>query len=183
MEYFPEPNAVDIAALIFIAVGVFIGLRRGLSGELAHLLSIAAAFIVGLSFHQPIGVWLAEHTRLSPQSGRAMAFFLAVVVAMLGMVLARLAVKNIMKVVIEKEADKIGGCIAGFVRSSVIVIAVFLVMNMWPHDYLNRQFGEESIIGSVVLKCMPSLRSALDDMQSDKEQRTATGGRGSHEGF
>jgi len=169
MEGFPVPNAIDVVALILILVGTLIGWRRGLSGELAHVISIIVAFILSISLHYPIGMWLGEHTRLSDDAGRTLAFVLTITFSMLAMAMVRFLIKNILKVVIEKEADKLGGLIAGFVRSAVMIIMLFLIMNMWPHEYLNRKFGEESLIGSVVIRCMPSLQSAVGDLQEDSD--------------
>lgn len=158
MENIPPPNVVDILAFIVVAIGTFQGFRRRLSGELAHLISVVAAFTLGLYFFRPLGSWLCAHTRLSEQAAHMLAFIIMIIVAVAAMVLLQFVLKRIMKVVFEETVDKTGGVLAGFVRSAIFVIIVFLIMNLWPHDYLNRLFGEESVIGTVIIRYMPSLR-------------------------
>lgn len=172
MGSFPPPNIVDFVALIFIVIGAFIGYRRGLSGELAQLISMAAAFVLSLFLYHPLGSWLHENTQLydRPQLARALAYFATIVVATIAMVLLRFLLKRIMQVVIEREADKIGGVIAGLVRSIILVAIVLLLMNMWPHQYLNRLFGEESMLGTVVVRCMPSLHERVGSVDEIRQK-------------
>ena len=158
MAYFRSFNVFDIAALIFIVVSTLHGCFRGLSGELAHLVSVVVAFIFGLYFYQPFGSWLLENTRLTDQPARALAFLTTILVALVAMILLRFVLRRIMRIVFEEKIDKVAGCFAGFIRSSVIVIIIFLVMNLWPNEYLNRRCGEESVIGGLLLKYVPSLR-------------------------
>lgn len=158
------PNVFDIAALVIIAFGTIQGLRRGLSGELARLVSVVVALVLSLYFYHPFGVWCTEHTRLTVQAAHVLAFVTMVAGAMAATVLLRFLLKKIMKIVIEKKVDKAGGCVAGFISTSVFVLIIFLMMNMLPDDhYLNQKFGEESVIGSIVVHCMPLLHEAVEN--------------------
>jgi uncharacterized membrane protein required for colicin V production len=159
------PNALDIIALIVVALGTFQGFRRGLSGELAGLVSVVVAFLTGISLYGSFGTWLADNTRLNEDPAQAVAFVSTVLIAGIVLVLLRLVLRLVMKVVVEKKVDKVGGCIAGFVRSLVLVFTVFLMMNLWPHDYLNRHFGEKSLVGKVVVRCTPVLRERMEEMR------------------
>jgi uncharacterized membrane protein required for colicin V production len=161
------PNVLDIIALILVALGTFQGFRRGLSGELAGLVSVVIAFLIGITFYVPFGVWFAEHTRLDEESARVVAFVVTVLVAGALLVLLRLVLSLVMKVVVEKKVDKVGGCIAGFVRSLVLVLTVFLIMNLCPHEYLNMHFGEKSLVGRLVVKCTPVLREKVEGLKGE----------------
>ncbi|MBN2302079.1 MAG: CvpA family protein [Lentisphaerae bacterium] len=176
MTGFPPLSVIDIVALVIVALGALIGYRRGLSGELAQLISVIVAFVISLLLYHPVGSWLHEHTQLNnrPQAAHAVAFIATIIGATIAMIILRYLLKRIMQVVIEKEVDKIGGVIAGFVRASILVVIVFLLLNMWPHEYLNRLFGEESVIGTAVLHCMPSFEeqfSSVKDLREKVENR------------
>jgi hypothetical protein len=67
------------------------------------------------------------------------------------------------KVVFAEGFDKGAGVIAGMLRMSIIVCIIFLCMNLIPHEYLNRVFGEESAIGRVVVKYVPTVRETLEN--------------------
>ena len=68
-----------------------------------------------------------------------------------------------MKVVFEEPFDKVAGSVAGFVRSALFTLIVFIAVNLTPHEYLNRLFGEESVIGTLTLKMMPMLQEELEE--------------------
>ena len=58
MEHFHSFNAVDAVALAYLALGLFVGIYRGLSGELARLLSIVLSFGLSLLAYRPIAGWM-----------------------------------------------------------------------------------------------------------------------------
>lgn len=164
MTDLPPFSIVDILAILLIALGTLHGYLRGLSGELAQFLSVIAAFVFGLWFHHPLALWMLENTRLSERPSQTLAFLATVLAAMIVMLCLRFVVKRVMRVIVEERFDKIGGCISGFIRSSVIVIILFVVLNMWPHEYLNRKFGDESFIGSFI-------RAHIGPLNAEQEAR------------
>ena len=157
------PNIVDIIVLVIIVLGAIQGLLRGLSGELARLISTVIVFILGVSCYRPVGLLLASHTRLSAAAAGAVAFSIVAATAIILMVLLRYVLKKLMKVVFVPWFDKVGGCVAGMLRASIFVMIIIIVMNMVPNEYVNEQCGEKSIIGTGVLKVMPRIREELDD--------------------
>jgi len=149
------PNFVDILALVAVIVGAVQGWIRRLSGEIASLISTVAALVLGITLCRPLGEWLVVHTRLTERPAALVAFLATIIAATAVMILIRFLLRSIMKVVFEETTDRIGGCVAGILRVSAIVLIVFLAMNLWPHEYLNRIFGEESTVGSVVVRYVP----------------------------
>ena len=169
MGNLPSPNVVDIAALVVCVIGIIQGLRRGLSGEIARLIGVVVAFILGVFFYRPFGSWLVDRVRIS-ELAFAVAFILTVMGAAVVMLLVRLVLKRIMVVVFEPHAEKIGGAIAGFLRMSFFVLIIFVMMNMWPNDYLNKIFGEDSVIGSQVVKIVPTIEEEIEDLDELTEE-------------
>ena len=167
MGSFPLPNVIDIAALIFIVLGVLLGFRRGLSGELARLISTVIVFLTCMHFYHPLTAWLLENSTLSGRSAQAAAFIIMIIVLLIAATLIRYILKKIIKVAVDKKADKVGGMIAGFIRSMIIVVIVFIIMNMIPHEYLNRKFGEESFTGTLVLKSVKELREEVEERSKE----------------
>jgi uncharacterized membrane protein required for colicin V production len=161
MHGLPTLSIVDVVSLSLISLSALRGYLRGLSGELAQLIGATAAFVLGVYLLGPLGTWCIGHTRLSPMSARAVAFVATVAGVIAVMVLIRMVLKRVMKVVFHQQAfDRFGGLAAGFARAVVVLAIVFLAMNLAPHDYLNRKFGEESVLGTLLLRAMPSLRGA-----------------------
>jgi uncharacterized membrane protein required for colicin V production len=164
MNSFPAPNAVDIGALVILLLGTIIGFRRGLSGEIARFIGTIVAFCLGIYFYKPLGEWLVEHTRLEEGPANVIAFVVMVSVVLLITLIIRLILRSIMKISFEGNIEKAGGCVAGFIRAFLLILIIFIAMNMWPHDYLNRIFGKESIIGGVVVKYMPAIRKQVEKL-------------------
>ncbi|MCK5849701.1 MAG: CvpA family protein [Kiritimatiellae bacterium] len=163
-------NIVDYVAIGIVLLGLLQGYHRRFSGELAHLISVIGAFILGLLLYRPFGGWLIDHTRLTDQTANVVAFITTMIVCLIIMTIIRLSLRHIMRVVIEEEVDKTLGAIAGFLRVSVFIFVVFLIMNMWPNDYLNSIFGEESFIGRTIVKLTPSFYDALENQQERLEK-------------
>jgi len=161
-------NAVDVAALVAVLLGVAQGFRRRLSGELARLVSCAAALAAALLLFRPLGDWLSRHTRLEQDAGRTTAFVLSAAAAFGLLLLLRLALKKLMQVAFEPLTDRVGGCVAGGLRATVVALIVFLAMNLWPHEYLNRVFGAESFAGRAVLRMIPFARREIESHEKLK---------------
>ena len=170
MNYLPVINVIDIAALIIIGVNIIIGMRRGLSGELAGLVGTIAAFGLGAHFLAPFGAWLKDHTRLGERPAQALAFISVVVCVIIVMILLRLILGKIMKLSFEPAVDKIGGFVSGLVRSCVLVLIIVVSVQICPNDYLNRKFGEESVVGrSVVKYVMPRVedKAPVEELKTE----------------
>jgi uncharacterized membrane protein required for colicin V production len=148
---------IDITAISLILIGGIMGAIRGLAGELAGLVSAGIAFTTGLLALNPFGTWLIAHSRLSHESALASAFSLTVVFIWLLLLIPKLLIGKVMKVVVERAFDRIAGVIAGSLRMIIWVLVLFLTMQLIPHPYLNRQFGEASLIGRGVIRISPRL--------------------------
>ncbi len=165
MDGFPPPALVDLLAIIIIVIGGFQGYFRGLSGELAGLISVLIAFMLGVRFYEPFGAWVLDHTRLEGRPSLALAFVVTVVTVIVVLLFLRHVIKRIIKVVVEEQAEKTGGVFAGVIRASLYVVIAFVVLNLVPHEYLNRKFGEESVVGTAIQAVMPHMQELIQDVE------------------
>lgn len=154
---FLAPNAVDVVALAVLAWGTVMGFRRGLSVELARVISVVVALILGLYSIGRVSDYLVVHTRLTENTARVISFVCTVLGAFFAMKLLRWALAKIVKIAFTDTIDRWGGLLAGFVKSAGLVIIVLIVMNIVPNRYLNEQFGEKSVIGRGLRHYMPAL--------------------------
>ena len=171
-------NVVDLVAIIFILLSAIHGLIRKLSGELAHLIGFVVAWLVGRWAYGSVGTWLSEQTSLGARLGSAVAFLIAVLSALLLMILLRWGTRRAMTVVFEPHVDRVGGLVAGLVRGSLIVGLVFFAVTAFPNAFLNRVFGEESLIGRNVIFLSPKLESFFE---AALEERAEEGKRAAAE--
>ena len=157
-------NLVDIGVLCVILLGMARGYVVGLSGVLAKLLSAVVALVVAMSALNPVSCWMMENTELRDQPGvaRSLAFVGTILASWVVMIVLQHLLQRVMRVAIEDKADKSCGLIAGVVHSCVLIFALFLVMNLVPHDYLNGVFGEQSVAGREVLRVLPHLEREVE---------------------
>lgn len=162
METMPVLSAVDIVALVLIAVGGIQGFFRGLSGELARLGGAVIALVGGTLLHEPVGQWVSANTRLEARPAQTLAFIATVVIAILIMIAVRMMLKKVIQGVFSPGFDKTTGTLAGLLRMSIFTCIVFIVMNMVPVDSLNRLFGEQSAVGSFMVRYVPTVEKTLE---------------------
>ena len=143
-------NYVDIVAGMCLVFGMVVGFRRGLSGELARLISLGVAVVAGWQLYEPLGNRIVEFTRLSERGSFLVGFLLSFVAFLLLAVLVRWGLKHLMEFSFKGPLEKVGGAVAGFLRCFALVSAVILAAALSPIGYLERAFGEESRIGRVV---------------------------------
>jgi uncharacterized membrane protein required for colicin V production len=156
VEALPSLSAVDVVALGVLALGGLHGYLRGLSGELAQLAAVVGGLVCGLWMHAPLAERTAAATRLEGRPAQAVAFAASVAAAFAVVLLLRALLKPVMRVIVEERFEKPGGVVAGLLRGGAVVVLVFVLLNLWPHPYLNRTFGETSLFGSLIRRHLPA---------------------------
>lgn len=155
-------NIVDGVAAGVVLVGMLLGYRRGLSGEMARVAGVLVAFACGMAAYRPATAWLTQHALASERAIAAFAFAVSFLAAFAAMLLARLLLGRVMKVVFEGTFDRIGGVLAGGLKAALFVLAVLIVLNLAPSEALNRMVGEESAVGRLACRLVPTMRERLD---------------------
>jgi len=163
MEQLPQFNIVDVAVLIVILLGTIRGYVKGLSRELAGLLSAAFALFAGWYLYRPAGEAIANATRLSGHAAYTLAFFLLLVVGYLAMHLLRFLLKAIMEFSFKPGIERIGGILAGFTRITVFCAALLLLMGLWPNPYIHRLFAEDSLFGRAAFSYLGPVYDSLSE--------------------
>jgi len=161
MQGLPSPGIVDVAAAALVALAALRGVFRGLSRELAGLVSLVAAAALGILFYRPAGVWLRDHSHLAERPACAAAFAAIVVGAWIAMMLLHWLLRRVFRVVAEERAERIGGGLAGAASGICLVVVVLVAANLTPNPKLNRRFGDESICGHLLRRTVPYLRELV----------------------
>lgn len=160
-DFFKSISVPDIVAVIVVLVCVFQGVRQGLSKELARTVAVLLALGLGLWSAVPLGDWMATSTRLNTANARALVFTVVAVLILVVFLLLRMVFRILMKVSFNEKIEKPGGALGGIIRGVGFVMIVFLAVNLWPHDYINRKCGEESLVGKWTMKGALRLRPGL----------------------
>lgn len=145
-------NIVDVVIAVYLIYGAVRGVRRGLSGELARLFSLAVAIVAGWQFYEPLGEQLAAYTRLTGAAASIAGFFCTVLAAGAVLLVLRLMLKNIMEFAFKGKIERLGGLLAGVIRAFCIASLALIAVAFVPVPYLQEQVRKESRVGSAILR-------------------------------
>lgn len=154
-------SIIDLLALGLVIIGCIQGAFRGLSGELARLIGVIAAFWIARFSHPPVADWLDMHTRLSPESANLVAYAAVVIIALIALALIRKATEQLIKLVFEKGFDRAAGVIAGGLRMSLIACIIFIVLFLLPGP--PPAFLENSFFANFLVRYVPTVEKTLNE--------------------
>lgn len=159
----PLFNTVDIVIVALLLVGILRGTTRGLSGELASIISIAAAVFAGWYLYRPLGEYLSSTMEWSDLQADTLAFIIIIVAALILMMLVRRMLKAIMKFSFEGALERGGGALFGFVRYAVLMAALLVAIAVFGEGRLREQVVDESLIGRHAIAHLMPLYEELAD--------------------
>ena len=189
MNELPQFNIFDIIVLLYLLSGLYQGLRRGLSGELASVLSTGLAFVGGWKLYQPLGDHLLKVSKLSSPTAHALAFVILIVGGYIVLKIIRLLLRHLMEFSFKGKLERLGGALAGLIRVTVVAAAFVLMVGLGPGAFLRSLVIEKSVFGSQVFSRLgpvveslkekyPALQQAeepavpADEMQPDSSNDT-----------
>ncbi|MCC7300988.1 MAG: CvpA family protein [Verrucomicrobia bacterium] len=149
--WFPEMfYTIDILFVLFVLFFAVRGVWNGLSGELAHVLTLLA-LLAGFCFFYPQLTELAENYWKLPENVlRFLVPTVLILAAVLVFVLLRALFKQMLKEKAGTNADKVGGVLVGILRGILLGLTVFVGLSMISNDSLYRVLSEKSSIGGWV---------------------------------
>ena len=149
---FPEMlYTIDILFAVFVFLFAAYGFRRGLSGELASVLTLLV-LLCGLCFAYPAFNQFAAQTwvDLSPVLIQIVVSLVLFLISFLLYFLIRILLKRILKTALSDWVDKIAGCFAGLLRGALIGISLLAALSLLPSERLYEALSEKSAVGGWV---------------------------------
>jgi uncharacterized membrane protein required for colicin V production len=150
--WFPETfYTVDIFFVVFVLLFTFSGTKTGLSGELAHVVTLIA-LLAGVCFFYPQLTSLASDywPALPSTAVRIIVPVVLLLVAVLIFFVVRLLFKQVLKDKLGETADKIAGGLVGTLRGVLFGLALFTGLSLIPSDALYRTLSGKSAVGGWV---------------------------------
>ena len=152
----PKISIVDWVSAGILLLAMLQGVIRGLARELGRLITVAVALTLGLLYYSRSALFLQTHSSLPESKAAAIAFAALVLGAMLAIFVGRLLIGKVATMKLDIKGNKPGGLLAGFLSAAGVVFAVFFAVNLWPGEALHRRFCTESLLGSALVRVMPS---------------------------
>lgn len=144
-------SIADYIGIGFVVLGIILGFRKGLSGQMALILSglsVTAALVNGFTSTRD---WLGSQLALSPELARIGALLILVVIPITIIMLLYALLRYLLKITFTTWIDRLGGAIAGGFTSAGLVLLVFLILNFLPADKRPATASEDSWIAREVL--------------------------------
>ncbi len=142
---------IDILFAVFVIVFAACGLRRGLSGELASVLTLLV-LLCGLCFAYPAFNQFAAQTwvDLSPVLIQIVVLLVLFLISFVLYFLIRVLLNRIFKTALSDGVDKIMGCFAGLLRGLLIGLTLLAALSLLPSERLYEVLSEKSAVGGWV---------------------------------
>jgi uncharacterized membrane protein required for colicin V production len=163
----PAFNFADAIGAVILLVGILGGLKRGLSGELSRVVAIAVAVVAAWRFATPVADWAMDQFSLDRDRSYLVSFLAILLGASAVMWIIRLTLRNLMEFAFKGRIERLGGALAGLLRSSVVVAIIFLMLGFAPQPEIQRIIVEQSFFGRLAARY---LRPVYDDLQQRAPQ-------------
>ena len=163
MDWLANSNWVDWSFVAVLLIGMAMGAWRGLSHELAILLSFAAAWVVTCAGYAPLAGWLWERTGWNLELLRLMAIILLLLACLAVMWLLRAALGAIMSFAFKGWFEKVGGAVAGCLRWGLVFLVVLLGLCFVPSSTLQRAILLQSATGRNLMPTMIDFYNVLSE--------------------
>ena len=103
-----------------------------------------------------------ESTRLSEEESFATSFFLCLVGVFILFLLLRLLLGKIMEVTFKGSGlERIGGALAGLLRTMTACAALLFFLNLLPSAFIRQSVAENSFFGRIVTVRVPELWQSI----------------------
>ncbi len=157
---------IDILFGLFVFLFVVGGLHRGLSGELAHVLTLAA-LLFGVWFGFPHLTQLAADywTGATPWMAKTAAGIVLGLAALLFFVLVQAVLRKLLRSGMEDLSDRLTGALFGLLRGILTGLAVLVVLSLIPNESLYNRISKKSSIGGWVCSTLtPWVRPHIEKL-------------------
>jgi len=142
---------VDVLAVMVLLFFLVRGLIRGVSDELARVLSFIGGASAGVAIYPLIQKTLSSLTGTPSSAALALtSLTLTLLAGFIGGLAIRYAFTAMFQVVILQPADAVLGLAAGAVYAAVILAVVFALAMLIPLTSVQRLFTEQSRVGQQV---------------------------------
>lgn len=143
---------VDVVLMIASLLGVFFGLRKGLSKMLEGLIEVATAGVVVVEYSSAFAAFLANRFQISSQVLHIVVF---AVLATLSVLILRFTFKLlslIVDVLFKQPLNNIGGALAGSLQFILFLGLISEFLILFPISFIQESFLQRSISGPYLVQ-------------------------------
>ena len=159
----------DVVVVIMLIIGLWSGMRTGLSSELLRMAGIVMGVIAGMRYYTEAGEWLTRHFALVPERANLLMFVAIVLAVYLIFGFARSAVSRWTRNrPLPSSIEGLGGAAAGMVRMGAVMVSVSVYFCLLQSEFWHEQIGRESQFGQYVVEHFPDLAPIVQRHEVEK---------------
>lgn len=144
----------DLAVLIFMAVLIFLGYRRGLVTQIFGLAGLIVALVAAFSFFGQAGEFIAGFLPIGEELGGVLGFILIVVIVNGLFAFAAARWRAATKSTALSLVDSIGGAVFGGLKALFALVVIIVILVSLPIPALRRKV-EEGFVTARILQAAP----------------------------
>lgn len=161
---------IDLVVLVFLALGLLKGFRRGLIRELFSLMGAILAIVIAYHSYQSLALVLLQHYELSTWQAQTISFVaLLLGISLLGVFFGYVWSKAISFTPFS-VLDHIGGAAFGVVKVVAVILVLLVAASAANITVLNTML-DESVVVQQVGVLLPYLYDYLDHYWPEELQR------------
>ncbi|MDI9484467.1 MAG: CvpA family protein [Bacillota bacterium] len=152
---------IDLVILVFLALGLLKGFKRGLVRELFSLLGAILAIIIAYHSYQTVALRLLEHYALSTWQAQALSFVVLLVgISLLGVFFGYVWSKALSYTPFS-VLDHIGGAAFGAAKVGAVVLILLLFLGAANISFIDTLL-DESVVVEQIGVLLPFVYDYLD---------------------
>lgn len=156
-------NAPDIAVGVVLLIGILGGARRGLSGEIARLVTIVIAVFVAWRFSDPAADWVAGRMEWPKADAAPVAFVGVLFLCYTALTLVRHALRVFLDFSFKGKLELLGGALFGLVRALVFCVAGLMCAALIPSAPIQQAMSESRSGSAVINHLVPLYANWSED--------------------
>jgi uncharacterized membrane protein required for colicin V production len=148
---------VDWLLIAFFVVGVFLGLKNGLSKEIPKLLESLIALLVTFEYYGFFSEWLTRETPLTETYAKVLTFGLVWFICWICLRMIFEIVGKLLRLEVSAPLEALGGLAVGAVRYFLFFSLLSYFLILFPLDWIHQSYEVQSWSGPRILQIPPAI--------------------------
>ena len=154
----------DGVVILIVVADVYLGVRRGVPGQLSKLVSMLIAVAAGVLLLRPLGS-MCYYYCAGPLAGEPHCYTFAFVTTVVAATAVRLVVQPFLHSWFDRTAPqyrhRVLGGLVGMVHAAIGIVVFIVMMNLWTPSGADNFFGSDSFVGRNVKRVIPEIKARL----------------------
>ncbi len=164
---------IDLIVIILVIRGMFVGYRRGLSGEALRFLGVFFALYLSFRFYEAGADRLVEGFGMGRRAAIAVSFgAISIVVIAFFYILSRV-VQLLMQLPVLSALEKTGGIIFGGLKVLLLCFVVLIILALVKVEAISNAVSQKSYFGSIAIASVPGVYKFVARVYPDIESTSA----------